>query len=489
VRVAALTALLTGTAIAQTITGSVSNAVTRQPISGVQVRLLGGSNDAPPATTGATGSFQITAKPGDYYVLAVSPGYDAPDLRSYRVHVDEGKDPSSIDIALLPYPKLSGRVLDPERHPLAGISVTVVPLRGLTISPSVTNKDGRYEFKALAPGEYAVLANPLEAGGSEFSPTYFPNASNRWDGERIAAKSGAELTGYDIVLRGGPFFNINGHVVNDAGRPAAGAKVAIETMDAVYGTATTDAEGAFAIDHVPAADLHLSTTWKRGETELRGFAPVLVARHDVDNVVLRLTPPVVLTGIVELDGADVGAKVGTYAMLQPMQGLGTRTSAVTGDNGIRFDPYPGRYILFYMPPRGPGGYLEAVQMGDRDITMQEFDVVPGMLPLRVVLRTGGGRVSASVEDGTKPGSVVLVPQELRLRNDAFIVQTLRNTGGKWSLDNVRPGDYYALAIQGSLRIADLQDPAYMAALVPQAASVHVERGETANITLNWARLP
>jgi hypothetical protein len=128
-------------------------------------------------------------------------------------------------------------------------------------------------------------------------------------------------------------------------------------------------------------------------------------------------------------------------------------------------------------------------MGDRDITMQEFEVVPGMLPLRVVLRTGGGRVNASVENGMKAGAVVLVPQEPRLRNDAFIVQSIQRSGGKWMFENVRPGDYYALAIQGSLRISDLQDSAYMSALAPQAASVHVDRGETANVTLNWARLP
>lgn len=483
--------LLAGTAIAQTVAGSVSNAVTRQPLAGVSVLLDGpqavGSLQA---KTDSTGSFHIAAPAGDYAVLVLQPGFELPNLGALKVHVEDGRDPSPLEITLAPYPKLSGRVLDRERHPLAGIRVSVIPFRGLTVSPAVTDKEGRYEFKVLAPGVYGVLANPLEAGGSEFSPTYFPSAADRWGGERITAKSGAELAGYDIVLRGGPFFNVSGHVVDDGGRPAAGAKVTIETTDAVYGTSTTDGEGAFVIEHVPAADLHLSATWKRGETELRGFAPVTVARHDVENVTLRLAPPVVLTATVELDGKDVGARVGTYAMLHPLQGVGTETFAITSDAGIRFDAWPGRYILFYMPPgRGRGGYLEAVRMGDRDITMQEFDVVPGMLPLKVVLRTGGGRVSASLEDGTTAGAVVLVPQDPALRNDAFIAQALGSTGGKWSFENVRPGDYYALAIQGPLRIADLQDAAYLAALVPQTASVHVERGETASVTLKWARLP
>jgi hypothetical protein len=488
-RTTALAFLLAGIAAAQTVSGTVVNGVTHEPIRSVQVRLLGASKDAPSATTDASGSFRISAPAGDYYVLAVWAGYDVPDLTSHRVHVEDGQDPAPLQLALMPYPKLRGRVLDPERHPVGGIQVSVVPFRGVTVAPAVTDKEGRYEFKTLAPGEYALLANPLEAGGSEFAPTYFPNAADSLGAERIAAKSGAELTGYDIVLRGGPFFKVSGRVVDDGGRPAARATVTIETSDAVYGTAAADAEGAFEIEHVPAADLHVSAVWKQGETELRGFAPVAVTRHDVENVTLRLAAPVVLTATVELDGEELGAAVGTYASLSPVQGVGRRNVAITGDNGIRFEAYPGRYILFYAPPRAQSGYLEAVRMGDRDITMQEFEVAPGMLPLRFILRTGGGHVNATVDDGARPGAVVLVPQEPRLRTAPFLLQSLQSTGGKWTFNNVRPGDYYALAIQGAIRLNDLGDPAYMSALAPQAAAVHVERGETANVTLTWARLP
>jgi hypothetical protein len=357
------------------------------------------------------------------------------------------------------------------------------------MAPAVTDKEGRFEFKALAPGEYEILANPLEAGGSEFAPTYFPNAADRLGAERIAAKSGTELTGYDIVLRSGPFFKVSGRVLDDGGRPAARATVTVETNDAVYGTAAADAEGAFEIEHVPATELHVSAVSKQGGTELRGFAPVAVTRHDVENVTLRLAAPVVLTGIEELDGEERAAGVGTYASLSPVEGAGKRNVASTGNNGIRFEAYPGRYVLFYAPPRAQSGYLEAVRLGDRDITMQEFEVVPGMLPLRFILRTGGGQVNATVDDGARPGAVVLVPQETRLRTAPFLLQSLQSTGGKWTFSNVRPGDYYALAIQGSIRINDLGDPAYMAALAPQATTVHVERGETADITLKWARLP
>jgi hypothetical protein len=480
--------LLARVLAAQTVSGTVVNGVTHEPIRGVQVRLLGGSKDAPSATTDAIGSFRMDAKAGDYYVLAVAPGFDISSMRSSHVHVTNGVDPAPLQIALMPYPTLRGRVLDPERHPVAGIQVSAVAIGGLTIPPAVTDKEGRYEFKSLPPGEYTLLANSLEAGRGEFPPTYFPNAADRFGGERIAAKAGAELSGYDIVLRGREFFKVSGRVLDDTGRPAARATVTARTPDAVYATAVADGDGAFEMEHVAAADLHLSAVWKQGETELRGFAPVAVTRHDVEGVTLRLSAPVVLTGTVELDGANVGAKTGTYSNLFPVQGAGTGISAVTSDAGIRFDTYPGRYILFYMPSRDQQGYLEAVRMGDRDITMQEFEVAAGMLPVRVLLRTGGGRVSATVEDGN-PGAVVLVPQEAQLRCPPFLRQSQESTGGKWTFDNVRPGDYYALAIQGPVQINDLSKPAYLAALMPYTAAVHVERGATADVTLSWAKLP
>jgi len=122
VRAAALAFLLAGTAIAQTVTGSVSNAVTRQPLTGVSVGLAGPQSAGSLQTkTDSTGSFRIAAPAGDYAVIVLQPGFDLPNLETLKVHVEDGRDPAPLEVTLTPYPKLSGRVLDPERHSLAGI--------------------------------------------------------------------------------------------------------------------------------------------------------------------------------------------------------------------------------------------------------------------------------------------------------------------------------------------------------------------------------
>ena len=44
-------------------------------------------------------------------------------------------------------------------------------------------------------------------------------------------------------------------------------------------------------------------------------------------------------------------------------------------------------------------YLDSVRLSERDITTDQFEIGPGLLPFRVVLKTGGGRVRGTVEEG------------------------------------------------------------------------------------------
>jgi Carboxypeptidase regulatory-like domain len=477
---------------AQAVTGTVTNGVTRQPVAGVSVSLISPRSDARVSgTSNATGAFRIAdVAADDYFVVALQPGFEAPDLMSLRLHVAAGVDPAPLDITLIPWPKLSGRVLDPERHPLAGIAVSLIPFSGISMQPATTDKQGHYEFRTVPPGVYGLLANPLETGGSEFAPTYFPRAGEQMGCERITTKLGADLAGYDIVLRGGPFFHVRGRVLDEMGRPAGGAAVKIETQDATFGSAVADAEGAFQIEHVAAVDGHIIAVWKRGGVELRGFGAVAVTRHDVEDVTLRLSPPVRVTGTVEVDGETISPGLRVFASIAPVGGLGKGATAILNEEGFHFDDaYPGRYILFLIVGRGGGSYLDSVRMGERDITMQEFEIAPGMLPLRVVLRTGGGRVQANVDDPAGAGVVVLVPDETRLRIDPFVLSTANGAGGRFEFAGVRPGNYYAIALRGTVRKAQLQDADYLAALVRQGTPVRVERDATVAVDLRYRSAP
>ncbi len=488
-KTAGLAILLAWAAAAQTVTGTVRNGVTREPLSGVTIAFQKPPAAGQTARTDATGTFRAVLPPGDYAMLVLQPGFELPDLNTLRVHVEDGRDPAPLEIALLPYPKLSGRVLDPERNPVAGISVTVVPFRGSTLSPAITDKQGRFTFHAVSPGEYALLANPLEAGGSEFAPTYFPHTGGRLGAEHVVAKAGADLDGYDIVLRGGPFFKLSGALTDDTGHPASGATVRLETSDATYGSAVADANGAFELDHVPEVDARLHAVWKHGGVELRGFAAVTVTRHDVEGLRVQLAAPLRVTGSIEVDGETISPGAGVYLQLMAVDGSGAHIAGISDESGFRFeDVYPGRYMLVTILGSGGRLYLDSVEQGGRDVTMQPFEAAPGMLPMKIVLRTDGGRVQGTLEDAAA-GAVVLIPAEPRLRLVPFVRDATTGGGGRFEFTMVRPGDYYAVALRGLVRRANLEDVDYLAALVPQGTAVHVERKETVMLDLKLRDAP
>jgi hypothetical protein len=124
-------------------------------------------------------------------------------------------------------------------------------------------------------------------------------------------------------------------------------------------------------------------------------------------------------------------------------------------------------------------------MGELDLTLNELEVVPGMMPFRVALRTGGECVHGTVENGNG-GLVVLTPQDERLRVRPFIVVAFFQ-GGMFALDNVRPGDYYAFALRGSFNTDEMQNPEYARPYLDVAKTVRLERGSTATVTLSYVK--
>jgi hypothetical protein len=491
VRRAAWLALALAPALAAqtvTVSGTVTNAITHEPIAAATVRLWDSAHGIEEAQTDASGAFRIAKTPlGTYRVILAVKGFSA---ERTTVEIDANCGP--LHLSMTPWPMLRGQVLDPERHPAEYVPVRMMLDGGVAMASTMTDSAGRYVLAQVQPGHYAVKAfptgSPSEAdGATELAPTFFPNVTEWANATHIALRPGDDLGGFDIVLQRVPVFRVAGKVVDDRGNPAAAVTVEAENAAA---TAVTHSDGTFQLPRVRPGNGWLKAKLVRDGVELRGFAEVLVAGRDVNDFTLRLAAPMELRGTMELDGKP--APEPGHAAVDPLDARGTYRNAEW--KGAAFHiagVYPGRYRLQVTVPTrmfANDVHLDSVRLGERDITADEFDAAPGMLPFLVVLKTGGGRVRGTVESG-KGGIVVLVPKEERLRLPGLIVSTFFQ-GPQFTIDNLRQGEYYAFAVQeGSLNLGQMQDPAYAGPLLAGAPSVKVEDNSTATLTLLYVKLP
>ncbi|RMH01690.1 MAG: carboxypeptidase regulatory-like domain-containing protein [Planctomycetota bacterium] len=157
---------------------------------------------------GPDGRFRLEGLPpsGRWRVLAAADGFDLG--RSGAV-----ADGTDLELVLRPLRTLSGRVLDAEGRPVARASLRLEPLatgpgpmRFLGGARTVADEDGGFEFRRVAAGDYALVAE-APAGSARIEPLTLGDRN-----EPVEVR----LSGGDALVVA---------VRDAAGRPVVGAKV------------------------------------------------------------------------------------------------------------------------------------------------------------------------------------------------------------------------------------------------------------------------
>lgn len=158
--------LLSVTAFAQTgIDGTVFDTVAHAPIPGATVKLHRGDESPQSTASDIQGKFRFDAIPaGEYRVTISHPAHMPLDRRhSARPFLLSATNPEvRLRAELVPFARISGRVLSPTNQPIAGIPVGLRRIwDGHWIMTTWTAKDGTFEFNTLEPATWILAALPL----------------------------------------------------------------------------------------------------------------------------------------------------------------------------------------------------------------------------------------------------------------------------------------------------------------------------------------
>jgi protocatechuate 3,4-dioxygenase beta subunit len=342
------------------------------------------------------------------------------------------------------------------------------------------------EMMAGGPGAGPTGSNPA----SGYAPTYFPGTSNAAEAQRISLAIGQEAS-TDFALLPVRLARITGIVIGSEGKPLEGAMVTANSsartgdvgLMMMGSSARTNKEGAFTLTGVAPGDYvlqarsmqvmttsdaggntmvftaRLSSGGGDGESEF-GVMPVTVGAEDVSNLVVITSRGGTATGrVIVEDGAKppslttIRVSAGSTDVETPMP-LGPTSGAVKADGAFEVKGVTGQR-LFRVQNAPPGWTLKAVRLNDVDVTDTGVDFKAGesISGLEVVLTSRTTSITGGVtgSDGAplKDYTVVIFsddPAQWRLPMTRWVTGTRPDQEGRFKVQNLPPGTYYAVAV-------------------------------------------
>jgi 5-hydroxyisourate hydrolase-like protein (transthyretin family) len=140
------------------VTGTVTDAATHLPLSGIQVQLYDSKNQSVAYVySNSSGVFTISGLTTGTYSATVSDssGYGYKGQTISGIHVTTGATTSGVNFALLSAGKISGTVIDAVTMlPLSNMGITIYSSTGDYAGSTSTNSQGQYTVSGLMTGTY-----------------------------------------------------------------------------------------------------------------------------------------------------------------------------------------------------------------------------------------------------------------------------------------------------------------------------------------------
>jgi protocatechuate 3,4-dioxygenase beta subunit len=529
---------LTGWVCAQsgvTIEGVVVNPLTHTGVAGVSVHLVV-QEGVQETKTGESGDYHFSGiAPGDYVVVFSKPGYFTPEsaysnpVGTRPTPLKVGSDPIRLNREMIPLGALRGRVIDPEGKPAAHVKVEATNM--LDPVTATTDDDGTFLFDKLQPGTYRLRAKPPAASKTattsgarqenvrvETVPTFYPSVTDPAEAQPIEVRGTLEQSGLEIQLQSVQVYRVRGIVTDDAGQPVREAFVRLisarhsslldgylmipparflmigERGDSPGGYEadfTTGADGRFEFPSVRSGEWRVvaestGVTESHSEVTRTGHATVLIARHDLDDLEIRLADPLSGRGVIDWGDLPVppGQRISPFLWLIGVDSPGGTVGGYRADGSLHFlDLNAGRYRIVTLPTFKDGYNVASVWLGDREVTGQEVELNATSPLIRVVMKSNTGSIRGTVDRGAAGSAIrptVLVTPANASDPDILMAVECA-VDGSFQIPGMPPGDYSVAAYDRIGTPIGAHVP--LASVLAPATRARVEDGATATVQL------
>jgi hypothetical protein len=372
---------------------------------------------------------------------------------------------------------IRGRVAGRGGEPVPNVRVVLKDVVGSVMLPDVrTDADGRFQFVGAIQRGRQVCAVP------SVNPA-LARSEGRFEGEQpleTCSPPGVALgSEIQIALRYGLVYSVTGSIVDSAGAPLETHWFDLVRRDG-GGVPTIDMRrrgSQFVVRGVPPGDYRLTSrrVATDGTVLEMGAALVQVADADVENVVLRTTPPVSIVGRVEFAEGRPDqipkVNVNTLGERQRPPGPSAYVSHVSEALTFQLHGLFGPQMLQVFGAMKPW-VVQTIRYRGEEIYGRRVEFRSGTDPndLVVVLTNKSASVAARVREGSGPRTprvmiVLITLDPLKAPMVDNVISRPFEPEGPLGLPLVRAGDYLIAAVAPE----DMYGP--LAKVVPRVARV------------------
>jgi protocatechuate 3,4-dioxygenase beta subunit len=490
-----------------TIEGTIVNAVTGEALRGATALASKTPYWSNAAETDAAGHFIMSGiPPGDYYIAAErqdfnltyfggAKKYQAPQ----KFTLNPGRTLRDVNIKLIPYSSISGRVTDSEGEPMANVSVSP-ERRWSEVLGSRTNDSGEYRIDNVPPGRYVIRAFPASSKPSAASTkqegyvsTYYPGTTDAASAAPVEILVGSNAAGINIKLAKRSLTTIRGKVIGMTGG-ADNPIIAAVTIENRYVVPHVNAgpKGEFELRGVPPGSYTIRAAGAQpGIGPVNASQVVNVGSEPIENLILTMDPGVELPGRIQVEDSATIDLTGTRVSLYSDPGgpscvTGMSTPNEAGNFKLRAHHFP-CYLSASLPR---GFYLKSARRGDADVLENGLDASVGEGPLELLLSAKVANLRGSVTDDEGApvayARVNLASEDARRTGHRRITRKF-TTGpdGRFDIPGFPPGNYAVLALPPTLGFnpSPYEAPDFWAFVERQGHSLTLREGESQTVDL------